>query len=922
MTREVAKNKENITTHNIETVKRTGAYTTKEYNQQFVLQDSFVDKLPWVEFLDDKKIMLLEDSKSIGAIFELTTVGTEGRTATYLEEIRDQVTNALQDSFLEKDTNPYVVQFYCQDDDDGGDYAKHLEHYINERVEPNEFSEEWLRIMKKHFKDIAKPSGLFEDKNVTGSIWRGQVRKTRMVIYRYVAGSGKQSEDFNTTIEEMETTIENVINALFSAGVLVKQLNGEQIHSWLVRWFNPNPDIFDDADEFYKTLSYVPQKAKDNELPLLFNDFSENLFVKGVRSDKGRWYFDEKPHSIVMVDSLRRSPKAGQITGEMPRGNNINALFDLMPKDTKMVLTIVVYPQDKFENHLTQVYNSAIGENTESVYTKEDCVKVGEYLKDGHKLYLSSLGFFLRGDDDRDLTSKERRVRTILQSAGLVCVQENCEVAPLSTYLRWLPMNFNPNDDTKRLYTKFNFVQHITNLLPIFGRSQGTGNPGMTYFNRGGASLDFDPLNKNDRAKAAHMLLLGPTGAGKSATLNAKIAQLMATYRPRLFIIEAGNSFGLISEYAKRYGLTVNRVQLKPGSGATLPMFRDADKINFDDEVHIPTVNADEKINDDIDEDLEDDQRDILGEMEMIARLMITGGKISEDERMTRADEAVIRKAIVMSAKKCKEMGKITLTEDIRDAFFEISNDENLPKSRRLRAYEMGESIGLFCQKGSFDAELFNSAGEIWEDADITLVDLATLAREGYEVQLAIAYISLINHINSLGEKHQFSGRPIVNITDEAHIITVNPMLAKFLAKAGKMWRKLGIWLWLATQNLADFPDTAKKLLSMMEWWELLCLDKAEAEEVARFKDLNEEQKNLVLSARKENRKYTEGVVLSTKNEMLFRVVPPSIYLAMAMTEPEEKAERAMLMREHNISELDAALMVAKNIDKARGIVC
>ncbi|MDE4017468.1 conjugative transfer ATPase, partial [Glaesserella parasuis] len=215
---------------------------------------------------------------------------------------------------------------------------------------------------------------------------------------------------------------------------------------------------------------------------------------------------------------------------------------------------------------------------------------------------------------------------------------------------------------------------------------------------------------------------------------------------------------------------------------------------------------------------------------------------------------------------------------------------------------------------------LFNREGEIWPDADITLVDLATLAREGYEAQLAIAYISLINHINSLGEKYQFSGRPIVNITDEAHIITVNAMLARFLTKAGKMWRKLGIWLWLATQNLKDFPGDASKLLSMLEWWELLCLEKDEVEQVGRFKQLTPEQIFLVTSVKKENRKYTEGVVLSSKMEALFRVVPPSLYLALAMTEPEEKAERATLMQKYGICELDAAIKVAENIDKARGI--
>ena len=63
-----------------------------------------------------------------------------------------------------------------------------------------------------------------------------------------------------------------------------------------------------------------------------------------------------------------------------------------------------------------------------------------------------------------------------------------------------------------------------------------------------------------------------------------------------------------------------------------------------------------------------------------------------------------------------------------------------------------------------------------------------------------------------------------------------------------------------------------------------------------------------------------EGVILSKSMEVLFRAVPPSLYLAMAMTEPEEKAERYQLMREHGISELEAAFKVAEKIDQARGI--
>lgn len=910
----------------IQFLKREGEYTNADRKKEYIPTSSFVDKLPWVEYLDEQQAILLEDGRSVGAVFEITVIGTEGRSKNYLQEVRMQVCNAIQDSFAELDHHPWVVQFYCQDDEIL-EYADILREYVKPNAQGSEFTEQWLTIMEKHLRDISKKEGLFEDKAVTGTIWRGQQRRTRMVIYRYI----DKTTSFDMAIEDLNATCESITNSLLASGIKSTRLDGNAIHDWLLRWFNPAPELYDDPEEFYKTCHHTIKNMGNDDV-FLANDFAETLLVNSPTSKGESWFFDNKPHQVIVIDSFRRPPEIGHITGEVRRGDNINALFDLLPEGTVMGLTIVVYPQDILETHIQSIRDKSLGDNTESIYAKKDCDRVQEFLKEKHKLYQSSLAFYIRADNEDELQRKNRKLRTMLQSTGLIATKEGCEIAPLSSYLRWLPMCFDPNDDKERLYTKFNFVQHISNLMPVFGRSIGTRHPGITYFNRGGAPLDFDPLNKDDRAKSGHCLLLGPTGAGKSATLNGKIAQLMAMHRPRLFIIEAGNSFGLMTEYAQRHGLTVNHITLKPGAGVSLPLFADCKQLitnpeivrvqnelseNIENDTPLYSNINNENDNDDIEGD---DQRDVLGEMEIIARLMITGGKAKEDEKMTRADEAMIRKAIILAANNTANLDRITLTQDIRDAFYQLSQDGELPQGRRERAYDMGDAIGLFCQPNSFDAELFNREGERWPDADITLVDLATLAREGYEAQLSIAYISLINHINSLGEKYQYSGRPIVNITDEAHIITVNPMLARFLAKGGKMWRKLGIWLWLATQNMSDFPKDAKKLLSMLEWWELLYLEKDEINQVSRFKQLSDEQIALLLSTKKENRKYTEGVVLASKMEALFRVVPPSLYLAFAMTEPEEKAERAEIMQEFNISELDAAIKVAEKIDKARGI--
>ena len=92
--------------------------------------------------------------------------------------------------------------------------------------------------------------------------------------------------------------------------------------------------------------------------------------------------------------------------------------------------------------------------------------------------------------------------------------------------------------------------------------------------------------------------LFGPTGSGKSATLNNLLNQVTAIYRPRLFIVEAGNSFGLFSDFARRLGLTVNRVKLAPGSGISLAPFADARRL-IETPSDVQTLDADA-----LDEDL------------------------------------------------------------------------------------------------------------------------------------------------------------------------------------------------------------------------------------------------------------------------------------------------------------------------------
>jgi len=898
--------------------KASGTATERDEAALYETVPSFTDLLPWVEYLPEPQCMLLDDGESVAAFFELTQIGTEGREADWLRTVRDALENALQDSFDEFEEQPWVVQLYAQDETDWDPYIRKLRSYIQPRAQGSAFSEAYLQMFPRHLQAISKPGGLFEDTTVTGLPWRGQVRRVRMVVYRRSgAGTGRRGQNSEQALNGI---CDRLSGGLGNVGVSASRMDGKQIHAWLLRWFNPKPALLGpspaDRERFYAATSYPDDGEADGLELASGTDFAQRLFFDQPKSDveAGLWFFDGMPHRVVALDRLRSPPATGHLTGETRKsGDATNTLFDQMPEDTVLCITMIVTPQDTLEAHLNQLAKKSVGDTVDSEQTRQDVHSARSLIGSAHKLYRASVAFYLRGDDVAQLDARTLQLNNVMLNAGLQPVRDEHEVAPLNSYLRWLPGVFNPGAKNADWYTQLMFAQHVANLAPVWGRSQGTGNPGITFFNRGGGTITFDPLNRLDRQMNAHLFLFGPTGSGKSATLNNILNQVTVVYRPRLFIVEAGNSFGLFADFAKRQGLTVNRVKLAPGSGVSLAPFADASRlINFPDRVK--TLDTEE-----LDQDItEDDERDVMGELEITARLMITGGEEKEEARMTRADRSLIRQCILDAARYCSDRQKNVLTEDVREALRRAGRDSTLPEGRRIRLLEMADAMDMFCQGA--DGDLFNSDGSPWPEVDITIVDLATYAREGYNAQLSIAYISLINTVNNIAERDQMLGRPIINVTDEGHIITKNPLLSPYIVKITKMWRKLGAWFWLATQNVDDLPKAAEPMLNMIEWWICLNMPPDEVAKIARFRELTDAQRKLMLSARKESGKFTEGVILSKSMEVLFRAVPPSLYLAMAMTEPEEKAERFRLMKELDVSELDAAIEMARRIDLSRGL--
>jgi len=900
--------------------KRDSSITDADVGALYRHPASLSDWLPWVDYDEASETFTLEDGFSAAAMFEITGVSTEARSSKFLQEVQANIQTCINHTIPAHD-NPFVLQCFVSDEDSLSALSRSLntytESHCRQTPEHRLLASNFVSRMQRHFKRMTQSSGLFEDNTVTGGSWRGKVRRVRVFLYRRRELNDNEHID---PVTEINQVAERFVTQMAATGIGIRRCDDHDLYAWLLRWFNPKAEVADGDLDRLTELMELPEKQER----AFSHDLSDLLFLSQPSSDGGHgvWYFDDLPHRAITVDALRRKPMPGHFTGERQVGDNLYALFDKLPEGSILSLCLTLQPQDLVENHVVQVLNSAKGETAEAMAAEQDAKEALKWMSHGDYLLPTVITLFTRGDSLADLQKRTNEVNALLLANGLHPIREKDELLPLDTYIRQLPMNYEPKREKVNKKSRLVFSSDLARLLPFYGRSRGTGHPGLVFFNRGGEPLTFDPLNKLDRAKNAFGLVLGPPGSGKSALMVYILLQVAAIYGARIYIIEKGGSFKLLGDYCRYFGLSVNQVTLHPKEDVSLPPFADAyemlkreraQQASFDEE---PSAYEDVSL-DASDSSDDDEERDLLGEMELKARIMITGGDSKEEAVMTRADRLTIRRAIILAAEEKQAAGsrEIVLTEDVVEALNKLAADESSTPKRQERARDMADAMALYCSGTA--GHFFNRVGKAWPEADVTIMEMGLLANEGYEDQLALGFMGLMNQINGVVEREQYDHRPTFVLGDEAHLITTNPLLAIFLVEIVKMWRKLGAWLWLATQNLEDFPDAAKKLLSMFEWWIAMVCPKEEIEQISRFKDLTEEQKGMLRAARKEPGNYTEGVVLSDNLQCLFRNVPPPLALALAMTEKHEKQQRAEIMKSQHCSELEAVFTVADGMGSA-----
>lgn len=882
---------------------------------------SFSDRLAFVDFCDDKNIFLLNDGRSIGSGFELGDIPAEASSPEYLQIIHGKIRDTFATVVPMHQKDPWVMQMYVSDDYSLKPVLHHMEKYIEPEIAKSSFTRDYLKRIGDLFDKMARPQGLFLDPK-TDAPFRGRRRRIRVLFYRRLETTKLTREE---AVAEHEEVMEQVTAKLVSPGLTLKRLTGKSYYNWLVRWFNPEPALTEgDTDKLLERFSY-PRDNKSAGFCL-----SQNIFFGTIESEEKGFVFDGIKHRVLYVDGLKEAPQIGLLSREKPQANPRHryALLDKLPEGALYTITVVFSSDETLDAHLLRIENGILGTSLKPSEVREDIRRARDELSTGNRLFWVNQAVYYRGRTDIDLKKIEKDLHNLFLDAKMPLIGSIFDLHPQDSYLNSLPFNFVPAFARKYLcYDRLVFASELASLLPVYGRNQGARHlPCLIFFNRLGEPVSFDILHHDFISQNSHFALFANSGAGKSVATGYIINCLMAVKNARIILFEMGNSFDRFLIHCKTHGKVVKQLLFDNDNSKAVPLnpfcdaYRAINEISSNSSNEIASLLAPKIMQmkaslhqraGDNDEASKEESRSWLTEMALALRTMITEAKELEEKAFTLADETILIEVLTDAILTSLDAGiPQMLTEHVVAAFARRMEKETVPR-KKDRILDMHDNLKSYVINSN-KARFFNVPTEPLGDFDIFHIDVSAIKED--KGKLALVMVSLLPRILAMAEATQDTSRPTFLVFDEAHLQFQIPSVVTSALLVAKVARKLGLWLVPSTQNVADMnSEMATKILSLIETWILLGLDEKELSDVQKFKQLTREQVALVRDIDSQKGVYSEAVLLGSRYQGLFRVIPPRYLLALLLNEKSEKATRSLLEKEHGV--LKAAEIVAELLE-------
>lgn len=471
-----------------------------------------------------------------------------------------------------------------------------------------------------------------------------------------------------------------------------------------------------------------------------------------------------------------------------------------------------------------------------------------------------------------------------------------------------LPMNYRASSMTLLRRDTPHLTTSLSHMCPIFLEYQGVADPAILMNNRSGQPIFLDLWGSN--VNTAHSLICGTTGSGKSFTFNNLLMGLRVKYRPKVWIIDKGDSYeSLCLVLAGNYVRLATEPFLEPVTGRTInPICINPFWLQRDENGNNMMPKLD----------------DIFFIARMLVMMMTSGdGQSKIHTSINQVTISLLYKALESFFSdwvETKPKEEPTFRSFI--PYLEATDFE------KQKGRELVEALTLYYGKGPF-AALFDGHLQVDWDNDFTVLETQRMAKSP---ALGVVTLALFRQIDMYCKFVLERSRKKVVAVDEAWATLSNPTAASALASFYRELRRYNAGCLLISQTVKDFVNLVKAetggggdaqdgiLENTSHYFFLACSEsdyKLARDELA----FTEEEVDLWRSLASLPPIYSEVFYRMRTSQSIyysgvFRLFASSVSLWIASSHPDDYA-----MRERKTQELVLEQGISESLARQRAIV-
>ncbi|MGF6282229.1 hypothetical protein ABH908_000286 [Pseudomonas frederiksbergensis] len=346
-----------------------------------------------------------------------------------------------------------------------------------------------------------------------------------------------------------------------------------------------------------------------------------------------------------------------------------------------------------------------------------------------------------------------------------------------------LPFNFRQSSMTLLKRDIPHLTESLSHLAPLFVEYQGVADPAILMNNRAGQPIFLDLWGRN--VNTAHSLICGTTGSGKSFTFNNLLMALRVKYKPKVWIIDKGDSYESLCMV-----LGGNYVRL-----ATEPFI---DPVT-DRTIHPICINPFYLQKDENGKNL----MPSLEDMFFIARMLIMMMEAGDGSSNTKSSLTKVTVSLLYQAMAEFYTDWIETNPTKEPRFGDYIPYLKKTDFEEQKGNVLAQNLTLYYGNGPF-AALFDGFLQVdWEN-DFTVLETQRMAKSP---ALGVVTLALFRQIDIYCKFKLERSRKKVVAVDEAWATLSDPNAANALASFYRELRRYGAGCLLISQTVKDFVN-------------------------------------------------------------------------------------------------------------------